>query len=60
MDIGPVNDAVAELLGRPDLVARLAEAPDIAVVIRPTLRQRDDVIRHRRWGDNSLRIAVST
>lgn len=50
--------AMAELLSRPDAMVIRAKAADVAVLIRTTLRQRDDVVRYRAWGVFALSLAV--
>jgi hypothetical protein len=50
---------MAELLGSPDLVTRLAQAADVAVVVGATEPQRDDVVWHGRRREYALRLTVS-
>jgi hypothetical protein len=47
--------ALAELLGRHLVVARLAQTPDVAVVVRAALRERLDMVGHdRRFNASAL------
>jgi len=54
-----MRQALAELLGSPDLVARSAEAANVAVVVRSPLRKRNDMIGYGGWRDDALSSAVS-
>jgi hypothetical protein len=44
---------MSELLGRSNLMAIVAQASDVAVVVAPTHRQRDDVVGCDRRCDNA-------
>jgi hypothetical protein len=59
VDVRPMNNSLSELLGGPDLVARLAQAADVAIVVGAAARQRDDVVGDRRGGEDSPRQTVA-
>jgi hypothetical protein len=50
---------VPELLGRPDLVAWLAQTSDVGVVVAAALAERLDMIGHGGGGDDTLVGAVT-
>jgi hypothetical protein len=50
---------LAELFGRPDGVARLAQAPHVVVGVLAALRYGQDVVRHGCSSDSTIGPAVS-
>lgn len=50
--------ALTKLLSGPDGMAVRTEAADVVVGVWAVLAQRNDVVRHRRGGDDPLGVAV--
>lgn len=58
VDADRADLALSELLSRPDGVTVRAKATDVVVGVWTVLAQGDDVVRHRRCGDDSSGHAV--
>lgn len=60
LHVGTERRLITKLLGGSNLVAWRTQAADVVVGVRAALTERDDVVRHGRWREDALGIAVAT